>query len=217
TMCYVLGTHKEPGTHVKQNSRDTRVVIANGYHQLRSVSYMDKRVPVLSDEQIHKLCKMAAEVRMLLKMEVDVEFSLVEGCIYILQARAITSNQFQNKQVKEKMKKADRKIRGQQVSSGYFKGRVCKVESDSIDIINLKMNNNKIILLVNELSPQFIYNMKNIGAIITAKGGTLSHGAIVAREQEIPCITGIGEKIDDIKDGDLASVNADSGEVILYG
>jgi len=44
-------------------------------------------------------------------------------------------------------------------------------------------------------------------------GGTLSHGAIIAREFGLPTITNVPHAMSRLKDGDLVELSADSGTV----
>ena len=55
--------------------------------------------------------------------------------------------------------------------------------------------------------------MKKAAAIITDKGGVLSHAAIVAREMKKPCIIGTKVATEVLHDGDLVEVDADNGIV----
>lgn len=52
-------------------------------------------------------------------------------------------------------------------------------------------------------------------AIITEKGGSTSHSAIIAKSYGIPAVMGIENLLEKIKQGQTAAVNADEGFVIL--
>ncbi|MDR0302731.1 MAG: phosphoenolpyruvate--protein phosphotransferase [Treponema sp.] len=52
-------------------------------------------------------------------------------------------------------------------------------------------------------------------ALLTEKGGLTSHTAIIARSYGIPTVMGVHGLLDAVKQGQLAVVNADEGEVIL--
>ena len=54
-----------------------------------------------------------------------------------------------------------------------------------------------------------------IGAIITDRGGALSHPAIVAREFGIPAVVGTNEATSRIRDGATVEVDGDRGTVTL--
>jgi pyruvate,water dikinase len=58
-------------------------------------------------------------------------------------------------------------------------------------------------------TPLFI----NAGGIILEIGGALQHGAVVAREYGIPCVSGLDGATDLLKDGQLVEVDGSSGIV----
>ena len=61
--------------------------------------------------------------------------------------------------------------------------------------------------------PSFVSAMERASAILTEIGGLLSHAAIVSRELKTPCIVGIDNITEILKDGDLVKVNATKGTV----
>lgn len=52
-------------------------------------------------------------------------------------------------------------------------------------------------------------------AIIESRGGMLIHGAIIAREYGIPCVTGVGKASESIKSGDYIIVDGYLGTVSI--
>lgn len=102
----------------------------------------------------------------------------------------------------------DELIKGQIGNKGNVIGTVKiikQIEKSSI---------NKDEILVCEMTtPEHILLMKKAAAIITDKGGILSHAAIVSRELKIPCIVGTKNATQILKDGDLIEVNANKGIV----
>jgi len=53
----------------------------------------------------------------------------------------------------------------------------------------------------------------NACAVVMEIGGALQHGAIIAREYGLPCVTGIEKATEMIKDGDLIEVDGTNGFV----
>ena len=87
-----------------------------------------------------------------------------------------------------------------------------------------------VILVRDETSPEDIEGMTTSEGILTARGGTTSHAAVVARGMGKPCITGCQSlKIDYknksividgrdgviIKEGDMLSIDGTTGEVMI--
>jgi len=62
-------------------------------------------------------------------------------------------------------------------------------------------------------SPDLMPALRRCVAIVTNFGGMTCHAAIVAREFNIPCIVGINNATEIIKDDELVEVDANSGVV----
>ena len=58
-------------------------------------------------------------------------------------------------------------------------------------------------------TPLFI----NAAGVVMEVGGPMQHGAIIAREYGIPCVSGLENATQLIKDGDLVEVDGSSGTV----
>ncbi|MBP0614796.1 pyruvate, phosphate dikinase [Jiella mangrovi] len=84
-----------------------------------------------------------------------------------------------------------------------------------------------VILVRNETHPEDIHGMHVADGVLTIRGGTTSHAAVVARGIGRPCVTGAGSlrinaergtlhaggKV--LKEGDMITIDGSSGEVIL--
>ncbi|MBS3061014.1 MAG: pyruvate, phosphate dikinase [Candidatus Diapherotrites archaeon] len=85
----------------------------------------------------------------------------------------------------------------------------------------------KVILVRIETSPEDIQGMVSSQGILTTRGGTTSHAAVVARGMGKCCVAGAGDiRVNEkekffevsnqvIKEGDLISLNGTTGEVIM--
>jgi len=83
----------------------------------------------------------------------------------------------------------------------------------------------KVILVRNETSPEDVHGMMISQGILTARGGLVSHAAVVARGWGTPAIVGAeAVKIDGktfhvgdvvVKEGDTISIDGTTGEVVL--
>jgi len=67
--------------------------------------------------------------------------------------------------------------------------------------------NEEGILFLDNLKPNDYLNPKKTKGLILKKGGLLSHGAIIAREFNIPCLIGTGE-LTQLKKGVKVKLNA---------
>ena len=127
--------------------------------------------------------------------------------MYILQTRPITTVKGPEKSVRKEAKGAF--LKGIAASPGTASGPV--------KIINSINETGKIVkgdILVAEMtSPDFVSTMNKCVAIITEKGGTTSHAAIVSREMGIPCVVGVKGATSSLKDGEVITVDGSTGAI----
>ena len=71
------------------------------------------------------------------------------------------------------------------------------------------------ILVCDALDPNMTFVVPLAAGIVERRGGMLVHGAIIAREYGIPCVTGVEEATARIRDGQTVLVDGFRGEVIL--
>lgn len=108
-------------------------------------------------------------------------------------------------------KEVGEKISGLAVSPGTYEG-TAKVILSTRDFDRLEEGD---ILVTKNTSAGFNVVLPIIGALVTDRGGILSHAAIVSREFGIPGVVGTKNASQLIKDGDRIRVNGDTGEVVI--
>ncbi len=101
-------------------------------------------------------------------------------------------------------------LRGAPAYPGEARGRARVVDLDVRGAVEFEPGD---ILVCRNTDVRYLPFMSLSGAIITARGGILSHAAIVARELQKPCIVSCATILDSIRTGDMLSVNATTGEV----
>ncbi len=101
-------------------------------------------------------------------------------------------------------------LSGQIASSGIVKGKVRILSQENIGTTILTEND---ILVCSMTTPDYFIHMQRASGVITEGGGMLSHAAIVARELAKPCIVGVGNATQLLKDGDLIELNATEGVI----
>ncbi len=102
---------------------------------------------------------------------------------------------------------------------------VGKVVFDSDRAVTAAAKGDKVILVRNETSPDDVHGMQAAQGILTARGGLVSHAAVVARGWGIPAVVGAEEVAirgnaatvgaTTLKEGDIVSINGSTGEVVL--
>ncbi|MDD5731774.1 MAG: PEP-utilizing enzyme [Patescibacteria group bacterium] len=101
-------------------------------------------------------------------------------------------------------------LKGITANAGTAKGKVRIVNEKNIETVDFPKGS---ILVCDITDVRFVPLMQKAGAIITDRGGILSHAAIVAREMGKPCIIGTKNSTKVLKDGDLVEVDANAGVV----
>ncbi len=108
---------------------------------------------------------------------------------------------------------SDTVLRGLPVNAGVYEGTARLVRSPA-EFGRIQAGD---VLVTRMTSPYFNVVLPLLGAIVTDRGGQLSHAAIVAREYGIPGIVGTREATATIPDGARVLVDGSTGEVRLLG
>lgn len=102
-------------------------------------------------------------------------------------------------------------VEGIAVHSGVYEGPA-RVVNGPEDFDRLQQGD---VLVARTTGPAFNVVLPLLGAIVTDRGGQLSHAAIVAREYGIPAVVGTREATAKFADGARVRVNGDKGVVEL--
>lgn len=104
-----------------------------------------------------------------------------------------------------------RQLIGQPASQGIARGRAHIIEQPE-DLFTFKAGE---ILIIESIDPNMTFVIPLAAAIVEKRGGMLIHGAIIAREYGIPCITGAVNSLDMIHTGDLVVVDGFLGIITV--
>jgi rifampicin phosphotransferase len=104
-----------------------------------------------------------------------------------------------------------RQIKGQPAGKGLVTGKA-RVILEQADLMSFKKDD---ILVCDAVEPHMTLVVPLAKAIVERRGGMLIHGAIIAREYSIPCVTGIPEATRLIRTGDIITVDGHLGIVII--
>ncbi|PLX79459.1 MAG: hypothetical protein C0616_11245 [Desulfuromonas sp.] len=105
-----------------------------------------------------------------------------------------------------------RQYQGQPAAAGIATGKARIIQQDS----DLKTVETGEILVCDAIDPVMTFVVPLAGGIIERRGGMLIHGAIIAREYRIPCVTGIAEATNIIKTGDKVTVDGYLGLITIH-
>ena len=113
---------------------------------------------------------------------------------------------FQEKKISNKKNE----LIGETVSFGKIKGK-----AKILHYVDEKIFNQGEILITKATDPGWTPLIINSGGIVLEVGGMLQHGALVSREFNKPCVVGIENAMQIIKDGEEVEVDAIEGVVRL--
>jgi pyruvate,water dikinase len=102
-------------------------------------------------------------------------------------------------------------VPGLAASPGRYEGWA-RVVREATDFRKLRKGD---VLVAPTTSPAYNVILPMIGAVVTDRGGTLSHSAIVAREFGIPAVVGTDQATSRIPDGARILVDGDRGFVAV--
>ena len=77
--------------------------------------------------------------------------------------------------------------------------------------------NENTILIAEDLTPADTSSMdlSKVNGIILKEGGFTSHAVIVAKNLGIPCVIGVKSLLDNITDGELMTIDGDTGNIVI--
>ncbi|WP_439025490.1 pyruvate, water dikinase [Haloarchaeobius sp. DT45] len=186
---------------------------------------------VLSDEELSKLRELGETVEEHYDTPQDVEWAIVDGEVFMLQSRPITTitegdigeadETRVDAEIAEEaststdgsgsvgVEKQDILVQGLGSSPGVASGNARIVRKlDQLD----KVGEGDII--VTEMTtPDMVPAMKRAAGIVTDEGGMTSHAAIVSRELGVPAVVGTGNATSMLDDGQLITIDGDKGTI----
>ncbi|MEM2741490.1 MAG: PEP-utilizing enzyme [Nitrososphaeria archaeon] len=113
------------------------------------------------------------------------------------------------------MKKSRSKItlKGIPASNGIGKGCPIIIENPLSPENECAKEN--FVLVVPYATPQLTLLMIKASAIVTEKGGIVSHAAIIAREMGIPCVVNVESCLEKLRNVNFVLVDGNKG--VVYG
>jgi pyruvate,water dikinase len=104
-----------------------------------------------------------------------------------------------------------RQLVGQPGGPGLASGRA-RVVRNHMDLADIKSGE---VLVCDAVDPNMTFVVPLVSAVVERRGGMLIHGAIIAREYGLPCVTGIPNATAVIETGDKITVDGYLGIVTL--
>jgi pyruvate,water dikinase len=211
-----------------------------GETALQPVDEERRTARVVTDEEIEQLIELGRLVEDHYGEPQDVEWAIVDGEVFMLQSRPITTiddtgperegvsetadtptvdgglsgDEQQAAALEESTEEADDVlVRGVSASPGKGSGEVRIIKKlDHLDQVT-----EGDIIVSKMTMPDMVPAMKRAAAIITDEGGMTSHASIVSREMGVPAVVGTRDATQVLTDGQLVTVDGDMGVVRAGG
>jgi pyruvate,water dikinase len=104
-----------------------------------------------------------------------------------------------------------RQLVGQPAAPGLATGTVRRVVAAD----DIKAFRAGEVLVCDAIQPMMTHLVPLAAGIVERRGGMLIHGAIIAREMQIPCVNGIDQAADLLEDGQIVTVDGHLGIVTV--
>ena len=105
-----------------------------------------------------------------------------------------------------------RGLTGFGVGDATYTGRACVISGPDDDFGAIEAGD---VLIAPFTSPSFNSVFPLLGAVAVEEGGPMSHTAIVSREFDIPAVVGVDGLLGAIRTGDVVTVDATAGSVVV--
>jgi len=166
---------------------------------------------VLSEADVAALANYAVKSESHYKKPQDMEWGIVDGKIYILQSRPITTIKKDDSKKKSDEKETSGELKqilqGYGASPGTVSGKVCIV----MDVRETTKVKDGDIMVATMTNPDMVPAMKKVAGIITDEGGMTCHAAIVSRELGTPAVVGTKQATSILKDGQIVTIDGEKG------
>lgn len=161
---------------------------------------------VLGDGEIVEVARVGTEIEEHYGWPQDVEWAYVGDEVFIVQSRPLTTL---GEDGDDAAASDVPLLHGLGVGDRSAIGRVRILHSpkEGSQLVDGE------ILVAQMTSPDWVPTMRRAAALVTDAGGSTCHAAIVSRELGIPAIVGTRTATESLRDGDLVTVEASTGQV----
>lgn len=182
----------------------------------QKVDEKDRSCLTLTDREVSLLAKYGVVIEKHYKKPMDIEWAKdgKENKLYIVQARPMTGEWLEEKQILETevfLVHTDEKplVTGWAVGRKVGIGRARRIKGAD----ELKKFEQGDVLVTRMTDPDWEPIMKIASAIVTDEGGKTCHAAIVSRELGIPCVVGAKSATKMVTDREVVTVSCAEGEI----
>ncbi|MBV0902954.1 phosphoenolpyruvate synthase [Haloarcula salina] len=210
---YIIDKESGEIEDVTVTTKKTKCVrdAATGETVEKSVDEARRDERVLDGDELDELRRVGRRVEEHYGDPQDVEWAIVDGDVFMLQSRPITTIDESTNGSASKNGDGDGEIlvSGLGASPGTVSGRVRSVgKLDHLDAVT-----DGDVIVAEVTTPDMVPAMKRAAAIVTDEGGMTSHAAIVSRELGVPAVIGAESATATLADDQYVTVDGDRGTV----
>ncbi len=175
---------------------------ADGVERTETLTAEEGTRPVLTDEQVVALGRLAIEVEHHYQTPQDMEWAIADDEIFLVQSRPITTLEPAG---------SEPILTGLGAAPGIVSGvvRILHRVEEAASLVAGE------VLVAPMTTPDWVPAMRRAAALVTDGGGITCHAAIVSRELRVPCVVGARTATTQLRNGDLVTVDGASGHVFL--
>ncbi|MEU7001798.1 PEP/pyruvate-binding domain-containing protein [Nonomuraea sp. NPDC046570] len=176
---------------------------------IRDVPTRTRNQPAIDDATATRLAKLGKEIAAVLGGPQDIEWAIVDGRTWVLQARPVTAAPPPPPSPSGASDTPAATLTGTPGSRGTVTGTARIVRGPG-DFARVHPGD---ILVCPFTDPAWTPLLRIAAGVVTETGGVLSHAAIVAREHAIPAVLGIPNATSRLHDDTIITIDGTTGTV----
>jgi pyruvate, water dikinase len=207
---------KTTGRIIERNLARKAIAIEpdpGGGTHTRTLSEDEATAVVLDEGEIATLAKLGVQIERHYGAPQDTEWAFdPAGVVWMLQSRPVTTRLIGDEASAptEEARSSEPVVHGLAASPGVATGRARVLTS----IAEAAKLGDGDVLVAQMTAPDWVPLMRRASAIVTERGGSTCHAAIVSRELGIPAVVGAEGATSLLRDGELLTV--DGGRGLVY-
>lgn len=195
---------RRPGLKTERTDR------YDGHLVTRSTVPTEQKEPCLTDSEVLRLHALGKEVSTTLGGARDIEWAITDDTTWVLQARPVTAV-VPDSTAPFPTAADNVTITGEPASPGVASGPVRLVRGPG-DFPEIERGD---VLVCRHTDPAWTPLFTIASAVVTERGGVLSHAAIVAREVGIPAVLSVPRATELLTPSSVITVNGNTGHISL--